>query len=91
MIRRQFVPTGFGRGTIVHRDGKTELACFVPHSGFSRFRPRLPITDNELERFADLLGEGLTVTQAAKAMGHGYNYGNAMLQRIRARLGSQAA
>lgn len=41
-------------------------------------------------QFAEYLSQGLTVAQAAQRMGRDYNYGNAMLQRIRKKLGEQA-
>lgn len=90
MIHHRFIPAHPGFGVIAHSNGKQELAVFIPHNGRSRFRPRLAITEGELDQFAEMLVEGLTVTQAAKAMGRDYPYGNAMLQRIRSRLGSQA-
>jgi hypothetical protein len=43
-----------------------------------------------LDQFAELLSEGMTVRQAANRMGYEYDYGNAMLQRIRRKLGKQA-
>lgn len=43
-----------------------------------------------LDRFADLLSEGLTVKAASERMGYDKEYGNAMLQRIRRGLGWQA-
>lgn len=41
-------------------------------------------------RFAELLAEGFTVQQAAERLGKTAKQGNAILQTIRARLGSQA-
>lgn len=64
--------------TITHR------AVFIPHSG----KAKQPLT--QMNTFAELLSEGLSVRQAANRMGYGYEYGNAMLQRIRRKLGSQA-
>lgn len=61
---------------------------FVPHRGTAR--PRRQAEPGSLDRFAELLAEGLTVAEAAKRMGVTYEYGNAMLQRIRKRLGGQA-
>lgn len=43
-----------------------------------------------MDHFAQLLSEGLSVRQAAGRMGFSYDYGNAMLQRIRRKLGAQA-
>lgn len=43
-----------------------------------------------LDRMADALAEGLSVKDAAKKIGVDYSYGNAILQRIRKRLGAQA-
>jgi hypothetical protein len=43
-----------------------------------------------LDRFAELLAEGFTVSKAAQQLGVSSAYGNAMLQRIRKRLGPQA-
>lgn len=64
---------------------------FVHHNGVSKFRPRrTDITSSKMDEFAEYLAEGLTITQAAHRMGKDYCYGNAMLQRIRARLGPQA-
>lgn len=80
---------------IISRKGNLKVseeihAQYIHHNGFSRSRPRLPIDMTQLDTFAELLSEGLTVTQAAKRMGFDYSYGNAMLQRIRAKLGPQA-
>lgn len=40
--------------------------------------------------FAEHLANGLSPREAAKAMGRGQDYGNALMQRIRKRLGPQA-
>lgn len=40
--------------------------------------------------FAEFLANGYSVAQAARAVGVSRAYGNAMLQRIRKRLGPQA-
>ncbi len=42
------------------------------------------------EVFAEFLANGYSVAQAARAVGASRAYGNAMLQRIRQRLGAQA-
>lgn len=43
-----------------------------------------------IDHFAELLAEGYGVTKAARMLGVEPTYGNAMLQRIRKRLGPQA-
>jgi hypothetical protein len=57
---------------------------FIPHSGFAHGGL------NKIDRFAEFLAEGFTVSEAAKAVGWSAAHGNAMLQRIRKRLGRQA-
>lgn len=57
---------------------------FIPHSGFAR--AGLSATD----QFAEHLANGLSVNEAARAVGWSTSYGNAVLQRIRKRLGDQA-
>lgn len=71
-------------------DGPPVPAVYVHHSGYSRSRPPRDIGQSQMDRFAELLSEDLTVTEAAKRMGFDYAYGNAMLQRIRRKLGRQA-
>lgn len=58
-------------------------ALFIPHSGVAQSLPKL-------HQFAEMLANGLTPTQAAKRMGKSSAYGNAMVQKIRAKLGPQA-
>lgn len=43
-----------------------------------------------MDEFAELLAEGRTPAQAAREMGFLPSYGNAMLQRLRAKMGPQA-
>lgn len=43
-----------------------------------------------LDTFAERLAEGLTVAQIERQLNLPHRYGNAMLQRIRKRLGPQA-
>lgn len=69
---------------------ETFEANFIPHNGLSRRRPRLDITTTDIDRFADLLADGFNVTEASALIGKPFNYGAAILQRIRARLGPQA-
>jgi transposase-like protein len=59
-------------------------AMFIPHSGLARSGMKT------IDQFAELLAEGYGVTAAARMLGVEPTYGNAMLQRIRKRLGPQA-
>ena len=43
-----------------------------------------------IDRFAQFLADGYSVRQAATSLGLSFAYGNALLQRIRKRLGPQA-
>jgi hypothetical protein len=61
-----------------------QRAIFIPHSG--RAKPTL----NRLDQFAEYLAEGYSVPDAARMVGSGSAYGNAMFQRGRKRLGPQA-
>lgn len=60
-----------------------ERCYFVPHPGKAR-------GGNKLDQFAELLSEGRTPSQAALEVYGTATCGNAMLQRIRKRLGAQA-
>jgi transposase len=55
-------------------------------------KPRVPAPGQlpTLDRFADLLADGIQAEDAAERLGYSRAYGNAMLQRIRKRLGPQA-
>ena len=44
-----------------------------------------------LDQFAEHLAEGLSVKEAAARVGWSYAYGNASFQRMRKKLGVQAA
>jgi len=61
----------------------TPSLLLIPHTGVAGCRTRL-------DAFAEYLAQGLTVKEAARAMGHDQAYGNALMQRLRKRLGSQA-
>ena len=74
-------------------------AAFIPHSGFARgFHPGSAylkelcdkVTLSRRDQFAEHLANGLTVPQAAQRLGITNQYGNAMLQRIRHKIGPQA-
>lgn len=56
---------------------------FVAHTGMAGCKTKL-------DAFAEHLANGLTVKQAAAAIGKSYHDGNAMMQVIRKRLGKQA-
>lgn len=76
-------------GLIFDETGIPKAAKSIPHTGRSKANLAKRPTNN-IDKFADLLSEGLTVRQAANRLGFGYDYGNAMLQRIRRKLGGQA-
>jgi hypothetical protein len=57
---------------------------FIPHSGYARSEL------SKLDRFAEYLANGLSVPEAARAVGWQASHGNSMLQRIRKQLGAQA-
>ncbi len=61
---------------------------FVPHQGCAASIQ--PVRDKaNIDRFAEHLANGCTVTKAARLLGFSGTYGNAMLQRIRKWLGLQ--
>jgi hypothetical protein len=61
-----------------------QRAMFIPHSGYARTEL------SKLDQFAEHLANGLSVHDAARAVGWQTSHGNSMLQRIRKRLGPQA-
>lgn len=61
-----------------------QRAVFIPHSGFASAGV------SKLDQFAEHLADGLSVPEAAQRVGWASSQGNAMLQRIRKRLGPQA-
>ena len=61
--------------------------AFVPHSGCASTAPR---DHTRIDRLADCLADGMTIAQAAERLGVTAPYANAMLQRMRRRLGAQA-
>lgn len=54
------------------------------------WKKRVPPRAGRIEQFAEHLADGLSVKDAARLVGATSAYGNAMLQRIRRRLGAQA-
>jgi len=61
-----------------------QRAMFIPHSGYARSEI------SKLDQFAEHLANGLSPSNAARAVGWQPSHGNSMLQRIRKRLGPQA-
>jgi hypothetical protein len=61
-----------------------QRAMFIPHSGYARSGL------SKLDEFAEHLANGLSVPEAARAVGWQSSHGNSMLQRIRKQLGEQA-
>lgn len=63
-------------------------------AGYKQDAIRRNMVEMQLESashvFAEHLAAGLTPVEAARAMGRGQDYGNAIMQRIRKRLGPQA-
>lgn len=49
-----------------------------------------PMPEVTLDTFAEHLANGMSVGDASRAMGFHYDYGNALMRRIRRRLGWQA-
>lgn len=61
--------------------------AFIPHPGRSF---KVVKDASRADRFAEHLAHGATVAVASELVGVSAAYGNAMLQRIRRRLGPQA-
>ena len=59
-------------------------AIFIPHDGMAKAHL------SRLDQFAEHIANGLTPYQAAKRMGKDHCYGNAMMQKLRKKMGDQA-
>lgn len=66
------------------------MTSFAARISKVRYKPKIASVTRKIDILAEYLACEYTVSESAKAMGIKYNYANALFQRIRKEVGSQA-